>query len=985
MLCRLATRTAGSGMHFCRAIESCRCSCRIPRLVSLSVSVRGGATHTFSSLPAVDFSQRHLTPDTASSRVAGEPSRSRRSPGHACADDGCRQYSRYPGRDSRRPPDVDASASTEPYRFPVGRALRYVQLGRRYHDQTEGQADLREWLAEIPFLPPADAMRHLSDSWSDGARDYDAPGTAANGPELVAEVSSFAKYHAHHVLIEFKALRRRIEEAKSCAQSARGSSQRPAASLPFNHRKDGVARDNEELSASSTTPFSPHPLPTHLVVALTQSLFHVTVLLHVSGLFGVADTHVERLLDVCFSASIFLAQDAAAAAAATRRQRGSRPESPSSSEATRQSGASPAVIGASPRSLHLHSLHWAIVHFAAGVLHWGLLEHTSPLQNLGRTQRPYERLLQVHAALLCEQTRRCVDHALWHELVLLKAGRRARAARDAWFMGPDAAAYSVLFGDQASSSEPCGNATNAGSLVRCVPARLQQRRLQLLPLLWLSLLCAQLPQREPPTVQISQTLAAPRGLPSRLDEAEVTWASARHAFAALLPLFSKDARWDVTAWAALHLLFLPHNERLRNANGIEAGAGQACAVFTAAATANASLAELCALLARVEHGGAMLELGLLLPGPTGKHAESSAYFHLAVFLRRWLDAATASQAASSSRVTPHVGLAGSNRLTSRGVSALVPSQTPLHTPDQLYRALRSIPLSALYLPSPTPSPSDRLSYSAVFAEGAVIKPSRQPLLSVTTEGARLLNQMLLRVLLQWRSDRRVRRVRQSSDSDSDGGGVPALSLPQKLSSAGSAEPIMPNFPRPVHMPFPETGVTGGRGEATKASQSGSPPVAHLQVSLGSPKESIISAAESRLRWERELVCVLEAALHLGALVNAGANGGAPRGDSSDRGAALIREFVAPTAQAAARALAEQLGGSLLPWRLLLLHCEGVSLTSTELQLLEALDATLRDVLLMSPPQRVHASDSEAKAPQTAVGALPMIYRVSINALMRTAP
>ncbi|KAG5471067.1 hypothetical protein CUR178_02374 [Leishmania enriettii] len=979
MLCNLATRTAGLGMYFCRAIESCRCSCRISRLASLSASVPGSATHTFSSLAALDFSQRHLTPDTASSRVAGELSRSRRSPGSTRADDGCRQHSRHPGRVSRRPPGVDASASTEPYRFPVGRALRYVELGRRYHDQTEGQADLREWLAEIPFLPPADAMRHLSDSWSDGARDYDAPETPAHGPELVAEASSFAKYHAHHVLIEFKALRRRIGEAKSCAQSARGSLQRPAASLPSSHRKDGAARDTEELSASSTTSFSPHPLPTHLAAALTQSLFHVTVLLHVSGLFGVADTHVERLLDVCFSTSIFLAQGAAAAAAATRRQRGSRPGSPSSSEATRQSGASPAVIGASPRSLHLHSLHWAIVHFAAGVLHWGLLEHTSPLQNLERTQRPYERLLQVHAALLCEQTRRCVDHALWHELVLLKAGRRARAARDAWFMGPDAAAYSVLFGDEASSSEPCGNATNARSLVRCVPARLQQRRLQLLPLLWLSLLCAQLPQREPPTVQISQTVAAPRGLPFRLDEAEVTWASARHAFAAILPLFSKDARWDVTAWAALHLLFLPHNERLPNANGVKAGAGQACAVFTAAATANASLAELCALLARVEHGGAMLELGVLLPGPTGKRPESSAYFHLAVFLRRWLDAATASQATSSSRGTPHVGLAGSSRRTGRGVSALVPSQAPLHTPDQLYRALRSIPLSALYLPSPTLSPSDRLPYSEVFAEGAAIKPSSQPPLSVTTEGARLLNQMLLRVLLQWRSDRRVRRLRQSSDS----GGVPALSLPQKLSSAGSAEPITPNCPQPAHMPCPETGVTGGCGEATTASQSDSPPAARLEVSLGSPKESIISAAESRLRWERELVCVLEAALHLGALVNAGANCGASRGDSSDRGAALIREFVAPTAQAAARALAEQLGGSLLPWRLLLLHCEGVSLTSAELQLLEALDATLRDVLLMSPPQRVHASDSENKAPQTAVGALPMIYRVSMNALVRT--
>ncbi|CAC9526319.1 conserved hypothetical protein [Leishmania infantum JPCM5] len=986
VLCRIVARTLSSEVHFCRALEPLRRGCRIPGLGSLLSAARDFSSTTPSYLPAFDvFNKRQTSDSASSSAIAGAPSPSRSSCGRAHADHHRHQHSPRARRRSCTPQDTDASASTEPYAFPVGRALRYVQLGRRYHGQTEGQSTLYEWLAEMPFPPSAEAAGPL---WGNGGADVEGCSTSktdTHGPELVAEVSSFAKYHAHHALIEFKELRRRIAEAESCAQVARVGSQRPANSSPPNRHERAADRNAEEPSPSSSTSpsptssLSPHPLPAHLAAALTQSLFSVTVLLHVSGLFGVADTHVERLLDVCFSTSIFLAQDSAAAAALTRRQRGNLSAPSSASEFPRRHGATAAFVEAPPRSRHLHSLHWAIVHFAAGVQHWGLLEHTSPLQDVGRTQRSYERLLQVHAALLCEQTRRCVDHVLWHELVLLKAGRRAEAARDAWFMGPDAAAYSVLFGAQSNSSSSCGNAADAGSLARRVPPRLQQRRLQLLPLLWLSLLCSQLQKRQTPTAQTPSTCAAPHSSPSPPDAEEVTWASARHAFAALLPLFSKDARLDVTAWAALHLLFLPHRRaRLSNAKGAETKMTHACTISAPAAAANATLPELCALLARVEREGALLELGPALPGPASAHAESSAYFHLASFLRCWLDASTARSSVPSSPGTARAELADSSGCIHRGDNALNTLQTPMHTADQLYRALLNIPLSALFLPSPKPSSGDGLCSASVLAEYASTEPSLRKRLSVTAEGARLLNRLLLRVLLQWRSDRRVRRVPQRS------GGASARSTSEKLPSAGGVAPIAPECSSSACTPCTESAGSGGRREAIEAAQGDRPPGALPASQPGLPQEMTVSAAESRRQWERELVCVLKATHHLGALITAGAADGVSRDGSSDRGTGLIRAFVAPTAQAVVRALAEQLGRSLLPWRLLLLHCEHVPLTAVELQLLGKLDATLRHVLLLYSPQRVRASDAAASTTPTDVGSLPMTYRVSMNALMRTA-
>ncbi|GET91585.1 hypothetical protein, conserved [Leishmania tarentolae] len=964
-------------MHACRVLESRRRSGRAPGLGGMVAAMRGFSSTAPLYSPVLNVFRKDKTPDTASSAIADAPPASQSS-FRSTHSEHHRHQPSFERRHLCTPQSISASASTEPYLFPVGRALRYVQLGRRYHDETEGQKKLHEWLAEVSFSPCVETEGQCLGNWGENAKGSSTSKSDVHGPELVAEVSSFAKYHAHHALIEFKALRRRIAEADPCTQVLRVGSQKPTYSSLLSRHRHGTEGNAEEFLTSSSTSSSPHPLPAHFTVALTQSLFNATVLLHVSGLFGVADTHVERLLQVCFSASIFLAQDSATGAAAARRQRGKRCASSSSSEAPRRGGATAAVAETPPRSQHLHSLHWAIVHFAAGVQHWGLLEHTSPLQDVLGTQRPYERLLQAHAALLCEQTRRCVDHMLWHELVLLKAGRRAKEARDAWFMGPDAAMYSMLFSAKPNSSS-CGSATAADSLAICVPPRLQQRRLQLLPMLWLSFLCSQLQKSDTSAEQALPTCAAARISPSSPDKAEVTWASARHAFTSLLPLFSKDARMDVTAWATLHLLFLPRRQNHQfKEKGMPAKMPQTGSFSSAAATTNATLPELCALLARVERDGAMLELGAALPGPASTHAESSVCFHLASFLRRWLDETATSPCVLSSHGTSHVGFTGRNRRMRRGDSALTTLQAPVQTEGQLYRALLNIPLSALFLPSTKSSSSDNLCSASALAEHAFTGPSLGQPLSVTVGGVLLLNSLLLRVLLQWRSDRRAWGVRQSS------GGGPPRPVSEKLPSAGGAAPIMPECSWPASKPCSESTDPGCHGKLTEAGQAESHPGLFPASQPVSTNHMMVSAAERRRQWERELVYVLKASLHLGALIKEGADDGVSGGRDSVRGAGLIRALVTPTAQAVARALAEQLGRSLLPWRLLLLHCEHVSLTEAELQLLCKLDATLRRVLLLYSPQGVRRSDAETATPPTEVGSLPILYRVSMNALICTA-
>ena len=817
------------------------------------------------------------------------------------------------------------SRESTAYEFPVGRALRYVRQGRLFHLQTEGQEEVEEWLSlHSKQHGICDEEEEAAEVSYSGDEEDDVQRSSASGEESYEactwrEVSMFTKYHSHHVVVEFKKLRRQLGQQhgkKRLAQQHDEKNDLKGRSLPHTDRTGKSTAAAAQLSAPTLSLCD--------IDALTRFLFAATLLLRLGGQYSVADTHVEPLLDVCFSVTIFLAQDAA-------------------TTARRRSATQPATSLLQHRQQH--SLHWSIVHFAAATQLWGLLEHASPLQNLHKTQRPYERLLQVHAALLCDLTRKRVDQVVWRELLALKLGRRAPAAQAAWFVASDAHAYQAFL----------DRTVNTRGEVR-VPPRLQQRRLQLLPILWLSLLSAQLTRREWHLKGLEKPGAAMQTagrdtrettalLPN--EEAEVNWGSARHAFNALLPLFAREAGLDVTSWALMHLLFVPT---------MEASTGKHCKEDT---RERASLTETCALLARVEQSGAAQELGSVLSlderaAPTRHTASpfleeasslptssSSSPFLLQVtqqqqqqqqrtcallgrFLRCFIDEAAAADVlkksaaraedlprSASSFSRPSVEEAGDlykeRRMAPRGTAAPL---TLMRRPVQLYRALLNIPLCTICLP---PRPLSHLRTGLP-----------QPLsstLPASVEGVRLANALLLRVLVQWR-----------------------------------AETVQPTWQE--QPPF----ATTPSRQAVKAR----PTVA-------------AAVAAARAEWEREVFCIMQAAYHLLQLLDVATAAADAEAKTAEDNAASSLGLLTPTVQAAARALSEQLGGSLLPRRLALVARGDCPLRRTEQQLLQSLDAVLRRILLGEADLVNNSGTTNA---EDAAGTLPWSYKKAYSDLYR---
>ncbi|KPA84834.1 hypothetical protein ABB37_01306 [Leptomonas pyrrhocoris] len=878
----------------------------------------------------------------------------------------------------------DASSQAPSYEFPVGRALRYVQQGQRFYLQAEGQAELHEWLATH------DTQRGVNrkGTFNVAADTIDAsssplPEVRGHEERVRNEVSKFTKYHAHHVLIAFKQLRRHLFQLQqSSAEIHRGDA------IPRHAEgKNGKRRLLQNTSAAVSSP----NLPSHDVDTLTGLLFAATVLLHLGGLFTVSDTHVEPLIELCFSATVFLAQDSTTTArlqgaskhcravparhctredhafpsSVQRRSSPTRVPRPKKEDETLAGETKPAAATtavekryAAPllQHRHLHSLHWSIVHFAAAVQRWGLLEHTSPLQSIQRTQRPYERLLQTHAALLCELTRARIDHVLWHELILLKSGQRAPASVAAWFFGADEQLYRRFF-DRAGAEA----ATR-------VPPRLQQRRLQLLPMLWLSLLSSQLARCAESAHSCKTHGCAARTRDGDLirqhevvvfggEMHDVNWGSARHAFTSLLPLFATDAGFEVTAWALLHHLFMP-------------GLGSIPAKQDVTrASENASLTETCALVARVEQSDAALKLGNVLPFevpavssnvsltsqarvPAGSPSPTfdsrrRLSFHLACFLRRFLNGlatdeqetdmarrSVENEVVTHSMSSPPPYLSRTSKKSTRNetfLQYLSAPQTAIRRPVQLYRALLNIPLCSLDLP---PAHTCNPPTEAAF-----------PLL-VTTDGVRLVNTLLLRVLVQWRTDAaQQRRLR-----------APSFHSATPRAASGAAKEREPATPD---------------ADEDRSDERGR-----------------LRAAATRAEWEREVFFVLQAVHHLSQLLShataadfiKGTGDSLLLGSGDGANAALQVALLVPTVQAAARALSEQLGMSLLPRRLALMADNGYSLRPTEQKLLKYLDEELRGVLV-----RRHSGAGENttddEVPEPSTGALPWSYKAALSALL----
>jgi hypothetical protein len=900
------------------------------------------------------------------------------------------------------------------YEFPVGRALRFLRRGQCFFDWTEGQEAIAEWLAVNGKRNMVDddcvSGTTLGGRVEEGGSPPAMCGAEDEVEQIRKEVSQFTKYHAHHVLVEFKKLRRHLSHHHYQRQQRQRRQHQPTTE---EHCDGGASQHRDALPHTTTGSSSqqqsamPSPrskLSTQDMEELTRILFAATVLLHLGGLFSVADTHVEPLLEVCFSVTIFLAQDAATVAqqGSGSARRGdallnssctssNRRDTHLNTEARqKRSQLTPGTLSSvsegsdvryaevrvqthkadsAPQAFvlqelgrgYLHSLHWSIVHFAAAVQRWGLLEHTRPLQSIRKTQRPYERLLQAHAALLCDLVRRCVDPVVWRELLLLKSGQRAPAAQAAWFLSADEDDYKHFFGSVADVHA-----------LTCVPARLQGRRLQLLPMLWLSLLISQLSphphhhhRHDPHELSLGKDghqVAEGSGIVAdgqrraavaTGESQQVDMGSARHAFAALLPLFTKDAGYDVTVWALLHFFFV-------TSSSVDHGACHLGVTETAA-----SLTETCALLARMEQSGAALELGggdrvtgmTRAPRQTSFPALSftpavqhGIHAHLAHALRRFIDA-TAAGVPHTSATCPSLSVHARSTLSSlchtnatrrqltKGEALVrgygVPPTT-IRRPVQLYRALLNIPLCTLSLP---PSPFTQHIRSASPAAQA---PS--PSLAVTADGVCVVNALLLRVLVQWRAD--------------------------------PAAPKQPRREPAIGIPSDTARDTAKGGDAAAVISGGK--------NKGGALQGVAIAAQ--VEWERDVFSILQAANHLQQLLHATTATCFHTTGSDSAATALHAALLVPTVQAAARALAEQVGVSLFPRRLAMVKQGRCPLLHTEQLLLLSLDEALqriirKDVSGTETEEQLSTGDAGRAS---LVGTLPRCYQASFSELLACA-
>lgn len=736
------------------------------------------------------------------------------------------------------------------YIFPVGRALRLVRRGIDFYRCNDGREELVDWMfhaLKANVTPDEDenlSKRHIDSHFS----------ASAASDALLEVASSFAKYHCHHLLIHFKAIQRRC-----------------TAALRHPRREAAVP-----LSAASRF---------EMIEQLTECVFAASVLLHIGGLYGIAQGHVERLLSICLSCTIFLSQIA-------------REEHRAAAEAAHPT--KPTVYDATARRCG-HSLHWSIVHFSAGVQLWGLLHHTTSLWNWDRTRLPFERVLQTYAALLCDSTRGSVDISIWQTLLSLKANKD-HLSGVLWFSGGNS--------EVAEWYQSSLHATTS------IPPRLQQRRLQLLPLFWLALLL--LPGDDP---------------------ADQRYRTARHALKCLLPLFTDDAGIDASAYAILQRLYFstsvaPYPSSTAITSAIQRGcSAEGPADLSVTAGSLPSLVEVAALLAQLEGSSMLDDLMTTLPQWRGGALTRCQVGHfnlqtlkvtstttelkpqrirrhyLALLLRRWMDA----RGPTARHGCPSFVAA---------MRPTIKNRTVISTSTHLYRAILNIPLCILYIPLESQGPT---------------AGHEQPFYGVTADGAQMAHLLLLRVLLQWRSS----------------------------------------------------------GEANAVA------VAALQRPLAGRPTRVVHA---RSQWEREMVMVLKAAHHISnftaalteistkAVLREVSHYGEPLGQSPRRIQSRQKGFIGceageevrrvlPTVQMVARALAEQLGHTLLPQRLTLLREGQLDLIGTERQLLCSLDVLLRDVIYCDSGGDDERVEVRSSAKGSLMGCLPTKYHCAMRELL----
>lgn len=407
-------------------------------------------------------------------------------------------------RPARQPLDKPSTRITtdDSYAFPVGRALRYIAYGEHYYRRHDGLADIHALLDHCAERVSGDGIAPVQEryyEWLGGGADDE--GRLRGVVEEVAEarplqeVVRFTNYHCHHVRTAFKRHR------------AGWTAHRP---------REGVGDCAASRGRPTPTGRSPEDLQ-----KVVDYAFQASVLLHLTALYGVSDKYVESLLDICLSCTIYLSQ--------------------SLNEHRHELGKDKPSLrhgcGGRPRKvdpflkLRWSSLRWAAVHYSEGVRLWGLLTHPYPLWPMAKPRDAFGRVLQAHVGIL---TALHATHGsrltrvTWGLFMAIKSGSAAQARTHAvarWFGKIDG-----MEGEQ--------------QVETFLHRYEQQRRLQLLPMLWLSAYCL---HNTIPQVSSDHQ--------SNDDDPLLSWEAARVTLVRLAPLFSHDAAVEPTYMALAQFLY----------------------------------------------------------------------------------------------------------------------------------------------------------------------------------------------------------------------------------------------------------------------------------------------------------------------------------------------------------------------------------------------------------------------------------------------
>nr|CCC96055.1 unnamed protein product [Trypanosoma congolense IL3000] len=305
---------------------------------------------------------------------------------------------------------------------------------------------------------------------------------------LQGAASRYAAYHCHHMLTSFRAERRGWTEKSS---GSGGS------------------------------------LPMVDIVRVVEYMFFASVLLHLTALYEVANKYCESLIDVTLSSTIFLSKNVKVLL-----HKSSAADAEELQDVTHREG----ELGGDA----WHSLHWAVVHYSKGVCHWGLLDHTDSLFDMQRTLSPFRILLLTLTKLL--KNFYSSVHLPHREKQFLLYITSAEGSTH-WLSG--------RVGEGVTKADGSTDRSNTDQMdtekydPHCFA---QQRRLQLLPLLWTAVLGCR---------------AASLGGGSR-------FALARHALLHVLPLFSKEAKANIEVILIAQALYISPVASLK-ANSIHLG------------------------------------------------------------------------------------------------------------------------------------------------------------------------------------------------------------------------------------------------------------------------------------------------------------------------------------------------------------------------------------------------------------------------------